>query len=61
MAVVTLLACLMAIRWAVDQFNRESVLFRESERFDLGLWLRRLRQRPAADAVSGRWPTAAAC
>ena len=41
-AVVTLLACLMAIRWAVDQFNSESVLFREGERFDVGLWLRRL-------------------
>jgi sodium transport system permease protein len=41
-ATVTLLACFMSIRWAVDQFNRESVLFRESERFDLALWLRRL-------------------
>ncbi len=34
--------CLLAIRWAVDQFNNESVLFRESERVDLGLWLRHL-------------------
>ena len=41
-AAVTLAVCLMAIRWAVEQFNRESVLFRESERFDLMLWLRRL-------------------
>ncbi len=41
-ALVTLLVCLISIRWAVDQFNRESVLFRESERFELGLWLRRL-------------------
>jgi sodium transport system permease protein len=39
---VTLLACLLSIRWAIEQFNRESVLFRESERLDLGLWLRRL-------------------
>jgi sodium transport system permease protein len=39
---VTLGCCLLAIRWAVDQFNDESVLFRESERFDLGLWLRHL-------------------
>ncbi|MCA9249051.1 MAG: CPBP family intramembrane metalloprotease, partial [Planctomycetales bacterium] len=39
---VTLFCCLFAIRWAVDQFNRESVLFRESERFELALWLRHL-------------------
>lgn len=39
---VTLGCCWLAIRWAVDQFNKESVLFRESERLDLGLWLRRL-------------------
>ena len=36
---VTLGCCLLAIRWAEDQFNRESVLFRESERLDLGRWL----------------------
>jgi sodium transport system permease protein len=30
----------VALRWAVDQFNREDVLFRESERFDLGSWVR---------------------
>ena len=34
--------CLLAIRWAVDQFNSEAVLFRESERLDVGLWLRHL-------------------
>lgn len=39
---VTLFCCLLAIRWAVDQFNSESVLFRESERLDLGLWLKHL-------------------
>jgi sodium transport system permease protein len=38
-AVVTLTCCLLAIRWAEEQFNRESVLFRESERLDLGRWL----------------------
>lgn len=32
--------CLLAIRWAVHQFNNESVLFRESERLDVALWLR---------------------
>ncbi|HYO26405.1 MAG TPA: ABC transporter permease subunit/CPBP intramembrane protease [Lacipirellulaceae bacterium] len=36
---VTLLCCLLAIRWAEEQFNRESVLFRESERLDLRRWL----------------------
>ena len=39
---VTLAACFLAVRWAVDQFNSETVLFRESERLDIGLWLRRL-------------------
>jgi sodium transport system permease protein len=39
---VTAVCCLLAIRWAIDQFNKESVLFRESERFGLGLWLRHL-------------------
>ena len=45
-AAVTLLACFMSIRWAIEQFNSEAVLFRESERWDLRLWLRRvLRDR----------------
>jgi len=39
---VTATCCWIAVRWAVDQFNREDVLFRESERFDLRLWLRHL-------------------
>jgi sodium transport system permease protein len=38
-ALVTLLCCLLAIRWAEEQFSRESVLFRESERLDLRRWL----------------------
>ena len=29
----------IALRWAVDQFRRESVLFREAERFDLKSWV----------------------
>jgi len=41
-SMVTLIACLLSIRWAVEQFNSESVLFRESERLNLGLWLQRL-------------------
>ncbi len=39
---VTALCCWLAIRWAIQQFNSESVLFRESERFGVGLWLRHL-------------------
>jgi sodium transport system permease protein len=36
---VTFVCCLLAIRWAVYQFNQESVLFRESERLDLRRWI----------------------
>lgn len=39
---VTAACCWLAIRWAVDQFHDETVLFRDSERFGLGLWLRHL-------------------
>ncbi|OHB79543.1 MAG: hypothetical protein A2W31_07285 [Planctomycetes bacterium RBG_16_64_10] len=41
-AAVTLVCCLLAIRWAIDQFNKESVLFRESDRLDLHLWVTHL-------------------
>jgi sodium transport system permease protein len=37
--IVTLVCCHLAFRWAVYQFNQESVLFRESERFDLRRWV----------------------
>ncbi|GIW87278.1 MAG: sodium extrusion protein NatB [Isosphaeraceae bacterium] len=38
---------LLAIRWAIDQFKSESVLFREAEHFDLVGWLRHLwRDKP---------------
>jgi sodium transport system permease protein len=30
------------LRWAVDQFQREDVLFRESEQFSLSAWLRHI-------------------
>ena len=51
--IVTLLACLLSIRWAVDQFNSETVLFRESERLDIGLWLRHLfRDRQPTPSVA---------
>lgn len=43
----------VALRWAVDQFRREDVLFRESERFDLAAWLRHLvRHREATPTPS---------
>ncbi len=32
----------LALRWAIEQFKREEVLFREAERLDVGLWLRQL-------------------
>jgi sodium transport system permease protein len=32
----------LALRWAIEQFQREEVLFREAERWDWKLWLRRL-------------------
>jgi sodium transport system permease protein len=50
---ITLVCCLLSIRWAVDQFNSESVLFRESERLDMGLWLHHLlRDREATPTVA---------
>lgn len=30
---------LLALMWAIDQFQREDVLFRETERFELRLWV----------------------
>lgn len=33
---------LLALWWAIEQFSKETVLFREAERFDLRLWLRHL-------------------
>ncbi len=45
---VTLGGCLLAIRWAIDQFNNESVLFRESEQWSIGLWIKQvIRERGA--------------
>jgi sodium transport system permease protein len=55
---VTFTCCLLAIRWAVYQFNQESVLFRESERLDLRRWIVHLvrdrRETPSlAEAIFG--------
>jgi len=41
---VTLVCVYWAVRWAAEQFSTESVLFRESERFDVALWLKQLRR-----------------
>ena len=40
--VPTVVYAAVALRWAVDQFQREDVLFRESEQFSLSAWLRHL-------------------
>ncbi len=56
---VTAMACVLAVRWAVKQFNDESVLFREGERLELRLWLKQvirergLRPTPAAALLCG--------
>lgn len=46
----------MALRWAVAQFESESVLFREAERFDLKSWviwnIRNKAERPSADQAT---------
>lgn len=45
---VTAICCWLAMRWAVSQFNQESVLFRESERFDLRGQVRAMFRRRGA-------------
>ena len=42
MLVPTVVYAAVALRWAVDQFQREDVLFRESEQFSLSAWLRHM-------------------
>ncbi|MAT15720.1 MAG: CPBP family intramembrane metalloprotease domain-containing protein [Planctomyces sp.] len=39
---------ILALWWAIDQFGREDVLFREAERFNLGLWIRQLLREKQA-------------
>jgi sodium transport system permease protein len=55
---ITGACCWLAIRWAVRQFNNESVLFRESERWGLGAWMRQLH-RDRGDTPS--WAEASFC
>jgi sodium transport system permease protein len=40
--VMSIIYSYIALSWAIDQFNREEVLFRESERFEVGLWIKQL-------------------
>jgi len=43
---VTVLCCLLAVRWAIRQFESESVMFRDSERSSMSQWIRNVwRQR----------------
>jgi len=44
----------LALRWAIEQFQREEVLFREAERLDMGLWLRRLFREKEALPTAGQ-------
>lgn len=39
---VTVTCCLLSIRWAIRQFESESVMFRESDRWSLNAWLHQL-------------------
>lgn len=56
-AAVTFACCYLAIRWAVEQFNSESVLFREGERLDLVLWAKQYwRERgPTPTVAAAAW------
>ncbi len=49
---VTVICCLLAVRWAVRQFESESVMFRESERFQWSLWLRQLWRDRSSTATA---------
>ena len=45
-ATVTVLSCLLSVRWAVRQFESENVMFRDSERSSMSQWIRNVwRQR----------------
>jgi len=43
----------VALRWAIDQFKREGVLFREAERFDLRMWMRHLLRDKETTPTAG--------
>lgn len=41
----------LSLWWSIDQFQREDVLFREAERFELKLWLRHLLRDKEATPI----------
>ncbi len=51
--VPTVVYAAVALRWAIDQFQREDVLFREAERFSLSRWLRHLYRDREPTPTSG--------
>jgi sodium transport system permease protein len=45
--------CTLGLWWAIEQFKREDILFREAEQFELGLWVRHLlRDKEATPSFS---------
>lgn len=52
--VPTILYGVVALRWAIAQFQREDVLFREAERFDLRSWVRHLIRDKEATPTGGQ-------
>jgi len=43
----------LALWWAIEQFQREDILFREAERFELGLWIKHLfREKEATPSFT---------
>lgn len=54
--VPTILYGYLALRYAAEQFRREEVLFREAERFSLGIWIRHLlRDKEATPTSAEAW------
>lgn len=52
--VPTVLYGYLALRFALEQFNREEALFREAERFELRLWFRNLLRDKEATPSSAQ-------
>lgn len=52
----TILYAYLALRYAVEQFKREDVLFREAEPFNLALWIRQLmREKESTPSGAEAW------
>jgi sodium transport system permease protein len=49
----SMFCCYLALRWATAQFNSESVLFRENEKWDVKLWLLQLLKTPRVAPTAG--------